>query len=112
MSVTYTWMRSMLMAQNMNNQTFAQILRSERERRCWTQAQVGEKVDTSTVNVSRWERGISKPGLYHKQKLCEAFGFSYEEFHFRSQPLEEPGKKLPVEQARYPSTFCFNEPLL
>jgi len=66
--------------QDMNGQTFAQILRSERERRCWTQAQVAEKVDTSPVNISRWERGTSIPDFYHRQKLCDAFGLSPEEF--------------------------------
>jgi transcriptional regulator with XRE-family HTH domain len=98
--------------QNRNDQTFAQILRSERERHCWTQAQVAEKVETSPVNVSRWERGISIPGPYHRQKLCETFGLSFDEFNFVDQPhesLEGPEKELRVED---PATFHFNEPLL
>jgi transcriptional regulator with XRE-family HTH domain len=99
--------------QNKSGQTFAQILRSEREWRCWTQALVAEKVETTSVNVSRWERGKSTPGLYHRQKLCEVFGLSPDEFKFTDhEPLEECEKELPVEGQSAPSTFHFNEPLL
>jgi transcriptional regulator with XRE-family HTH domain len=94
--------------QNENDQTFAQILRSERERRCWTQAQMAEEVGTTPVNVSRWERGVSMPGLYHRQKLCDVFGRSPDDFKFLKP---EPPEEL-VEGQSAPATFHFNEPLL
>ncbi len=99
-------------ASESKGRTFAQILSSERERRFWTQADVAERLDTLLVNVSRWERGVSIPGPYHRQKLCDIFGLGFDEFSFVDQShasLEGLEKELPVEN---PSTFHFNEPLL
>ena len=45
----------------------------------WTQADVAEKINTTSLNVSRWERGILVPSLHFRQKLCELFGKSSEE---------------------------------
>ena len=50
-----------------------QYLRSERERRCWSQQELADKVGTTPLNVSRWERGITFPNPYFRQKLCEVF---------------------------------------
>ena len=56
-----------------------QLLRSQRKLHYWTQSQVAEKIGTTTVNVNRWESGLTSPGLYFRQKLCELFGKSPEE---------------------------------
>jgi transcriptional regulator with XRE-family HTH domain len=37
-------------------------LRTEREHRCWSQQELADKVGTTPLNVSRWERGITIPG--------------------------------------------------
>lgn len=58
---------------------FAKQLRQERELHSWSQEQVAEMVGTTAPNVSRWERGITLPSLYFRQKLCELFGKSAEE---------------------------------
>ena len=50
-----------------------QKLRHERERRAWSQQEVADKVGTTPLNVGRWERGITSPGPYFRQKLCEVF---------------------------------------
>lgn len=41
-----------------------QHLRYERERRGWSQQEVADKVGTTSLNVGRWERGITVPGSY------------------------------------------------
>src|SRR5437588_10292678 len=50
-----------------------QRLRYERERRCWSQLEVADRVGTTPDNVGRWERGVTSPGPHFRQKLCEVF---------------------------------------
>jgi transcriptional regulator with XRE-family HTH domain len=49
------------------------ILQEERLARGWTQQEVANRVGTTVVNVSRWERGITSPNPYFRQKLCALF---------------------------------------
>ena len=49
------------------------LLRRERERRCWTQQELADRVGTTTVNISRWERGINRPFPILRRKLCDVF---------------------------------------
>ena len=53
-----------------------------REQFGWSQQELAEKVDTTTVSISRWERGVITPGPYYRQKLCLLFGKSPEELGF------------------------------
>src|SRR5436305_3582047 len=46
-------------------------LRREREQRYWSQEQLAQRIGTTALNISRWERGITFPGLHFRQKLCE-----------------------------------------
>src|SRR5437879_2910445 len=55
------------------------LLMSAREQRFWTQEEVAKLAGTSAVNVSRWERGITSPSFYFRNKLCEIFGKSPQE---------------------------------
>jgi transcriptional regulator with XRE-family HTH domain len=59
---------------------FYQQLRIERERRSWSQAEVAEKVGVDVKTIGRWEKGNSKPYPYYRQKLCQLFGKSAQEF--------------------------------
>jgi transcriptional regulator with XRE-family HTH domain len=52
---------------------FAQNLKILRLRHNWTQSYIAEQIGTTTVNVSRWERGLLLPGLYFRQRLCDLF---------------------------------------
>lgn len=54
-------------------------LKRERELRGWTQSELAERVGTTQVNISRWEKGITFPGPYYRQKLGEIFGKSLED---------------------------------
>jgi tetratricopeptide (TPR) repeat protein len=49
-------------------------LRNARLGRGWSQEQLAELVDTTSVNISRWENGSNFPTPYFRQKLCEVFG--------------------------------------
>lgn len=59
--------------------TLNQKLRYERLRRGWTQLDLADKIGTTPLNVGRWERGITSPGPYLRQKLCEVYEKSLEE---------------------------------
>ncbi|HET8851928.1 MAG TPA: NB-ARC domain-containing protein, partial [Ktedonobacteraceae bacterium] len=48
-------------------------LRRARESKCLSQQQMAELLDTSTFTISRWERGLTLPGPYFRQKLCALF---------------------------------------
>ncbi len=50
-----------------------------RNLRDWSQQEVADRIGTTYVNISRWERGITKPGPYFRRKLCTLFGKSEEE---------------------------------
>ncbi len=50
-----------------------QKLQEERLRRGWTQQEVANRVGTTVVNVSRWERGVTSPGPYFRQQLSTLF---------------------------------------
>src|SRR5690348_3049394 len=44
-----------------------------------SQQQLAERIGTNYVNVSRWERGITRPGPYFRRKLSHLFGKTEEE---------------------------------
>ena len=39
----------------------------------WSQQDVADRIGTTHVNVSRWERGITRPSPYFRRKLCSLF---------------------------------------
>ncbi len=68
----------------------------------WSQQDVADLIGTTGLNVSRWERGITRPGPYFRAKLCKLFGKDPHELDLGPAPaLSEP--------ATPPSTP--NEPL-
>ncbi len=50
-----------------------------RSQRGWSQQEVAQQTGTTSVNVSRWERGITRPDPYFRKKLCDLFGKSEQE---------------------------------
>src|SRR5947207_11844010 len=70
-------------------------LRQERERRAWTQSQVAERIGSTQINVSRWEKGTSFPGPYYRQKLSELFEKSLEDLGFISESIEKQNEEIP-----------------
>jgi transcriptional regulator with XRE-family HTH domain len=45
----------------------------------WSQREVAERVGTTFVNVSRWERGVTHPGSYYRRRLCALYRKTEEE---------------------------------
>ncbi len=55
------------------------LLVEARTQKRWSQREVADLVGTTYVNISRWERGLTKPSLYFRHKLCTLFGKTEEE---------------------------------
>ncbi|TMC22006.1 MAG: helix-turn-helix domain-containing protein, partial [Chloroflexi bacterium] len=49
-------------------------LTEARNERDLSQQQVADMIGTTHVNISRWERGITKPNPYFRRKLSQVFG--------------------------------------
>ena len=79
-------------------------LKQERELRAWTQSEVAERIGTTQVNVSRWEKGITTPGPYYRQKLGELFSKSIDELGLISLKTEEVDTSAPLSDST-PSLF-------
>lgn len=80
------------------------LLKDLRLLRNWTQADVAEKINTTSLNVSRWERGLLIPSLHFRQKLCDLFDKSIEELGlFRGEEHSnhtfQMGESMPVQNA-------------
>jgi transcriptional regulator with XRE-family HTH domain len=56
-----------------------QRLIDARHQRQWSQQEVANRIGTTALTVSRWERGITTPGRYFRQQLCELFRLTPEE---------------------------------
>ena len=54
-------------------------LTKERIVRKWSQRELADLIGTSTVNISRWERGLTRPGPYFRERLCVLFSKSEQE---------------------------------
>src|SRR5215471_18307997 len=54
-------------------------LRRARNLKGWSQADLADEVGTSFEMVSRWERGVTHPSPYYRQRLCAVLGQTVEE---------------------------------
>ncbi len=62
-------------------------LRRARSLKGWSQADLAEQVGTSFEVVSRWERGVTVPSPYYRERLCKVLGRSAEDLGLlRSRP--------------------------
>ena len=75
-------------------------LKRERELRAWSQAKVAEEVGTDPATVSRWERGLSFPYPYFRERLCTLFRKSPEELGL-VQGLDEDGARSSLSGSDY-----------
>ena len=64
------------------------LLRVERKRRGWSQADVAEALGITTKTVVRWERGDTVPFPYHRYKLSDLFGKTLQELGLLSDADE------------------------
>ncbi len=71
-----------------------ETLQYERLCRHWTQQYVADAIGTTKINVSRWERGITRPGPYFRLKLCTLFAKSEQELGMASGAQNPPFANL------------------
>lgn len=77
-------------------------LTEARIERNWSQQDVADHIGTTHLNVSRWERGITKPGPYFRSRLCSLFGKSEQELDLASTPSSSAaGSALASSEALY-----------
>ncbi len=65
-------------------------LRRARHLKGWTQSELAEMLGTDFETVSRWERGITVPGAYFRERLCIVLEKTSEELGLiadRNEPL-------------------------
>lgn len=92
------------------------LLRHERERRCWSQQELADKVGSTPLNVSRWERGINQPSPFFRQKLCQVFEKTPQELGLFVEPLEiknpgvVPSPDATPQPAAKPAVTIWNVP--
>ena len=72
---------------------YSTLLRTARDARGWTQKQLADAIETTSVNVSRWENGSNSPSPYFRQRLCEVYGKTPAELGLLSSSTT-PGEKL------------------
>ncbi|MBV8695370.1 MAG: tetratricopeptide repeat protein, partial [Ktedonobacteraceae bacterium] len=60
--------------------------------RRWSQQEVADKLGTTHVNVSRWERGLTRPGPYFRNRLCNLFGMTEEELELGPAGMQRPAE--------------------
>src|SRR5947209_18185607 len=70
----------------MNTMPWNQRLRQERIQRNWRQQEVAEKLGTTVLTVSRWERASHQPSAYFRVKLCALFGKRAQELGLEQDP--------------------------
>lgn len=61
--------------------------------RDWSQQEVAQHIGTTYVNVSRWERGVTKPTPYFRRKLCHLFGKTEQELDLDGIVTEDSSYK-------------------
>src|SRR5262245_49284263 len=66
--------------------------------RGWTQADLAERIGTTKINVSRWERGSTAPNRHFRARLCSAFALSEADLGLM-EPGEAVGHILPAPEA-------------
>ncbi|GAC1622051.1 MAG: hypothetical protein NVS4B11_15640 [Ktedonobacteraceae bacterium] len=59
------------------------LLVEARKDKEWSQREVADLIGTTYVNISRWERGLTKPSSYFRSRLCKLFGKTEEELDLR-----------------------------
>lgn len=64
-----------------------------------SQQEIADELGTTHVNVSRWERGITKPNPYFRRRLCKLFGKTEEELDL----VVVPDSSLSSERGQAPT---------
>jgi transcriptional regulator with XRE-family HTH domain len=79
---------------------FQLLLQFERKRRQWSVQELADRMQLGTTSamIDAWEQGQNAPGLFHRQKLCELFQMTPEQFGWTEIPQQQIGNRLEREQ--------------
>lgn len=75
--------------------SFSALLRSLREQKNFTQAQLAEKAGVSLQTLASWEQGIRSPSWKKLQQLCAALGVSADAFEQSAKAEPSRGRGRP-----------------
>lgn len=73
----------------MNNMVFSERLKSEREKKGWSQAELAEKIHVSRQSVSKWETGKNYPNIEVIIDLSDLFGITIDELLRSDEELKD-----------------------
>ncbi|WP_203333396.1 helix-turn-helix domain-containing protein [Planococcus beigongshangi] len=69
--------------------TFGERVKTERERKGWSQTELAEKIHVSRQSVSKWETGKSLPSIEVLIDLSDLFGITIDEMLRSDRELKE-----------------------
>ncbi len=97
-------------------QALNQQLVQERLNRHWSQQELADRIGTTRINISRWERNVTSPGPYFRHRLCTLFAKSAQElglFHADGEnSATENGPSLLEMQANLSPADAHHTPFL
>ncbi|WP_126595770.1 helix-turn-helix domain-containing protein [Dictyobacter aurantiacus] len=80
--------------------SFAEIVKHQREMRGWSQARMAEELGTTPNRISSWERNVSVPSAYFREKLCSLLDMNAHELGLLSEsPPAVPSISISEDQA-------------
>ncbi len=86
-------------------------LTEARNERGLSQQELAERIGTTYVNVSRWERGITKPSPYFRRKLINLFGKTEEELDLLPTSSADQQEKTSTRSAQKAADSTTAQPL-
>ena len=86
----------------MDNDSVAEKIKSAREKAGLTQAQLAEKVGTTSQNISQYERGIRNPKYNTLEKIARSLGVDVEYFHKNLFDISAPDPRDAFVWIEYP----------
>ncbi|GHO88329.1 helix-turn-helix domain-containing protein [Dictyobacter formicarum] len=79
--------------------TFSEIVKYQREMRGWSQARMAEELGTTPNRISSWERNVSVPSAYFREKLCSRLDMDAYELGLVMEPSPTIPTGLTEDQA-------------
>ncbi len=79
----------------MTDKSLAEAIRSARDQKRMTQAELAERVDVYLTTVRRWESGTSIPERKHQRKLIEILGLDPSLFEEAEKAAEKKSEQPP-----------------
>lgn len=89
---------SYLMGWENTEQTFAENITANRKRLNMTIAELAQTLNITVSTLMDWEKGIHKPNQQMVNKLCQAFGVTYDEMYGLASATNDTTVAAPNDQ--------------